>query len=550
MTEGDAEAKSGKAVQDAALAGGGRLSTRSAAVVGIAVLCSRFLGLAREQIFLNLFGAGFAMDAFVAAFRIPNLLRDLFAEGALSTAFVTTFSRKIQAEGEESAWGLARRVATLAAVSLSAVTVLGILAAPLLVEGLSWGFSPEKKALTTELTRLMFPFILMVSLAALAMGMLNARNVFGMPAMASSFFNIGSIVAGVSVGWWLDPSFGPRATLGLATGTLVGGALQLLVQMPALRRVGFRFKPDFGWRDEGVKAVLRLMGPAVVAASAVQVNVMINSAFASHLGDGPMSWLNCAFRLMQLPLGLFGVAIGTVTLPLVSRSAAAGDWGEFRAVLGKGLRLASLLTVPATVGLILLARPVISLIYEHGKFNATSSAEAAAALQFYTVGLVAYSAIKILAPAFYAMDRRRTPMMVSFGAIGVNLVLNWFFAFRLGMGHRGLALSTGCVAVLNCAALYLLMRRYAGSLHGRFLATTLARIAVACVPMAGVCLAAQAWIFPRWGDMAFPFQAAALLGTILVAVLVFFGCAILLRIDGLEQLTGMLQRRWQRIRGV
>src|SRR5215472_11062183 len=221
-----------------------RLNTRAAGVVGLAVLCSRVLGLAREQIFAALFGGGRVMDAFTIAFRIPNLLRDLFAEGALSTAFVTVFARTAALEDDAAAWRLANKVATLAAVTVSALTVLGIACAPWLVAVLAPGFDPDKAALTVTLTRIMYPFILLVSLAALVMGMLNARNVFGIPAMASSFFNLGSIIAGVTLGYWLDPQFGPRAILGLAIGTLIGGALQLLVQLPALARQGYRFHPD------------------------------------------------------------------------------------------------------------------------------------------------------------------------------------------------------------------------------------------------------------------------------------------------------------------
>src|ERR1700745_3110595 len=220
-----------------------KLNTRAAGVAALSVLCSRVLGLAREQIFAALFGGGRIMDAFTIAFRIPNLLRDLFAEGALSTAFVTTFSKTVATEGEAAAWRLANKVATLATVFLSAITVLGIVFAPWLVEMLAPGFAGEKAALTVTLTRVMYPFILLVSLAALVMGMLNARNVFGVPAMASSFFNLGSIIAGVLLGYWLDPSFGERAILGLAIGTLIGGAMQLLVQLPALAPEGYRFCP-------------------------------------------------------------------------------------------------------------------------------------------------------------------------------------------------------------------------------------------------------------------------------------------------------------------
>src|SRR6204780_860804 len=218
-----------------------KLNTRAAGVVALAVLCSRVLGLAREQIFAALFGGGRIMDAFTIAFRIPNLLRGLFAEGALSTAFVTVFTRTAALEGDAAAWRLANKAATLAVITLSAITVLGIASAPWLGAALAPGFEGEKAALTVTLTRVMYPFILLVSLAALVMGMLNAKNVFGVPAMASSFFNLGSIVAGVAVGWFLDPSFGPKAILGLAIGTLVGGGLQFAVQLPSLHRLGYVF---------------------------------------------------------------------------------------------------------------------------------------------------------------------------------------------------------------------------------------------------------------------------------------------------------------------
>src|SRR5438132_10405016 len=277
------------------------------------------------------------MDAFLMAFRLPNLLRDLFAEGALSTAFITTFSRKIATEGDESAWRLGNKVATLTAIFMSVVTLLGILFAPQLIHVMTWwSWSPEKTETTILLTRIMWPFILLVSLAALVMGMLNAKQIFGAPAMASSFFNLGSIIGGVALGWWLDPQFGARSLIGLSIGTLIGGLWQLTAQFPSLRRVGYKYHADFQWRDEGVRTVLGLMAPAVIAASAVQVNVLINSGFAASLGNGPVSWLNIAFRLMQLPLGIFGVAIGTVTLPLISRSAAIGNIDEFRAILARG----------------------------------------------------------------------------------------------------------------------------------------------------------------------------------------------------------------------
>ncbi|HUE10918.1 MAG TPA: murein biosynthesis integral membrane protein MurJ, partial [Steroidobacteraceae bacterium] len=296
-----------------------RLNTKAAGIIALAVMCSRLLGLAREQICAALFGGGGMMDAFTAAFRIPNLLRDLFAEGALSTAFVTTFSKTIARDGDAAAWRLANKVATLTILVLGAICIAGMVFSTQLVSALAPGFDADKAALTALLTRIMFPFILLVSLAALVMGMLNAKSVFGRPAMASSFFNLGSIIGGVTLGFWFDPHFGPRALIGLAIGTLIGGALQFAVQLPPLARLGYRYRPDFKWRDHGVSAILALMGPSVIAASTTQFNVLINSMFASTLGDGAIFWLAIAFRLMQLPLGLFGVALGTVTLPLLSR---------------------------------------------------------------------------------------------------------------------------------------------------------------------------------------------------------------------------------------
>src|SRR6202162_1509150 len=425
-------------------------STRATGIVGIAILCSRVLGLIREQVFAGLFGAGKNLDAFLMAFRLPNLLRDLFAEGALSTAFITTFSRKIATEGDESAWRLGNKVATLTAVFMSVVTLLGILFAPQLIHVMTWwSWSPEKTETTILLTRIMWPFILLVSLAALVMGMLNAKHIFGAPAMASSFFNLGSIIGGVAFGWWLDPHFGTRSLIGLSIGTLIGGIWQLSSQFPSLRRVGYKYHADFHWRDQGVRTVLMLMGPAVIAASAVQVNVLINSGFAARLGDGPVSWLNIAFRLMQLPLGIFGVAVATVTLPLISRSAAGGNTVEFRGALSHAIRLVMLLTIPAAIGLVILANPIISLIYEHRRFNAFATEQTALALRCYAVGLVAYSADKVLAPAFYALDKRHLPMLVSLCSIAINFCLNYYFTFHLKLGHRGLALSTSLVAFTN-----------------------------------------------------------------------------------------------------
>jgi putative peptidoglycan lipid II flippase len=535
-------------------AGNQRISTRATGVVGVAILCSRVLGLVREVVFAALFGAGRNLDAFLMAFRVPNMLRDLFAEGALSTAFITTFSKRIATEGDVSAWRLASKVATLTVVFMSAVTLLGILFAPQLINVMTWwSWSPEKTALTILLTRIMWPFILLVSLAALVMGMLNAKNVFGVPAMSSSFFNLGSIVGGVALCYWLDPQsnwrhphFGERGLVGLAIGTLIGGLLQLMVQFPSLGRVGFRFRPDFNWRDPGVKIILALMGPATIAASAVQMNVLINSGFAARLGDGPVSWLNIAFRLMQLPLGIFGVAVATVTLPLVSRSAAIGNTAGFRSALAHSIRLVLLLTIPAAIGLIILAEPIIRLIYEHGRFTPEATRQTAVALRFYAVGLAAYSADKVLAPAFYALDRRYIPMFVTLISIAINFLLNWLFTFYLGWGHGGLAFSTSMVAFTNFILLYTMMRRYAGRLETGTIVKTFAKLLVAGIGLAAICWLAFTFFFSTHAHAPTWLNAVIMLITIALGAGAFFGAAYLLGVAEVHDLVDLVRRKFGR----
>src|SRR5213082_1678928 len=420
---------------------------------------------------------------------------------------------------------------------MSAVTLLGIVFAPQLVDLLTWwSWPPDKTELTIWLTRIMWTFMLLVSLAALVMGMLNAKHVFGPPAMTSSYFNLGSIIGGAGIGWWLDPHFGARSLTGLAIGTLIGGMWQLTAQFPSLRRVGYKYRADFQWRDEGVRAVLTLMAPAIIAASAVQVNVLINSGFAASLGNGPVSWLNIAFRLMQLPLGIFGVAIGTVTLPLVSKSAAMGNMDELRAILARGMRLAFLLTIPSAIGVAILASPIISVIYQHGRFTAEMTRQTAGALQFYAVGLISYAVLKVLTPAFYAVGKRNTPMLVSFLAIGANLFLNWLFTFRLGWGHRGLAFSTGLVATINFLLLYTLMRRHTRRLETRQMLIALGKICVAGALLALICWAANYLRLDAWSDMRFFQKLTILLVTIACAGGAFFGTAFLLRVSEVQDI--------------
>lgn len=461
--------------------------------VSLAVMASRVLGLIRDMIFAGLFGGSRWMDCFFLAFKVPNLLRDLFAEGALSHAFVTTFTKRLKADGDKAAWDLASKMLTLAAVFMSTICVIGIIAAPWIVNGLtiiarnSGEFGADKLALTTTMVRIMFPFIALISLSALVMGMLNAKNVFGIPALSSCFFNLGSIIGGVGIGWWMDPKWGPNSLIGFSIGVLIGGLAQLSCQFPALRGVGYRWYADFQWRDSGVRKIIRLMIPAVIAASVVQVNVVVNAIFAVGVGEGAVSWLAWAFRLMQLPIGVFGVAVATVTLPALSRAATEGIGEGFKNTLHNSLGLVAFLVLPATLGLVMLAEPIASVLYERGDFDSHDRMQTAVAMRAYGYGLLCYAWLKVIQPSFYAIDRRWVPMIVSLCSIGINFGLNWFFVFRLGWGHEALALTSSVVASVNFLILFLIMRIIAGDFGTGPLLRLLAKLLVAGAALAAVC---------------------------------------------------------------
>jgi putative peptidoglycan lipid II flippase len=305
---------------------------------------------------------------------------------------------------------------------------------------------------------------------------------------------------------------------------------------------------DFRWNDSGIQKILTLMVPSVIAASAVQINVLVNSRFASYAGAEAVTWLNSAFRLMQLPIGVFGVAVATITLPVISRIAADTDTSRFGPTLGRAMRLAVFLTLPSAVGLWFMAGPVIGLVYQHGNFTNHDTLQTALALQYYAIGLVAYSCIKVLSPAFYAINRKWTPMLVSFGSVALNIALNNYFMFRLGMGHTGLALSTTICATLNFAALYLLMRPAARTLESSQFFSTLARCALATIPIALICLAGNSYLPALLPSDSIAWRAASVLATISAAVASYLLACMLLRVDETQSLLEILKRKLRKTR--
>lgn len=446
-------------------------------------MCSRVLGLIREQIFAAMFGAGYAYDSFVVAFRIPNLLRDLFGEGALSAAFVTVFSDYDTNKSKKQTWQLASNVLVFFSILLSFITLLGCIFAGPIVSILAPDFSEVvgKFELTSKLTIIMMPFLVFISLSAVVMGILNTKGRFFVPAMASSFFNLGSIVGGVSLAILLPRYSNQPAIVGMAIGTLIGGILQLSIQLPTLRKTGFSFKPRLNLKDPGLKRILTLMIPAVIGLSATQINIFINTNFAASCQEGSVSWLNYAFRLVQLPIGVFGVAFAIAALPLLAKQAASKDIKSMRETLVSSLTMVFCLTIPATAGLMILSEPIISLIFERGAFQAADTLATAEALSLYAVGLFAYSTNKIMVPTFYALDNTRIPVIASFLAVAFNIL---FINLTIdAFQHKAIALSTSCTMLLNFIFLSTMLHKKMGGYSITYLLKGLVKIGLATAVM-------------------------------------------------------------------
>ncbi len=511
--------------------------------ISFATLASRVLGLVRSQLFAALVGANAFSDAFVAAFRIPNLLRDLFAEGALSSAFVPTFADYRQNRGVEEAFRLANLVAGLLLLVVGALTLLGLLLAEPIVRVMAPGFGGDQTLLAAELARIMMPFLLLVSLAAAAMGMLNAQGRFTAPALAPALFNVGSIAVGL--GLWAA-GVGPRAAvMGWSAGTLFGGLLQLLAQWPSLRATGFRFRPRLrgATAEPGIRRIAGLMAAAVVGLSATQVNIVVNTIFASH-EPRAVTWLNFAFRLMQFPLGVFGVAIATVAGAGVALRAAARDLDGVRDTLGQAMRLVAFLNVPSTVGLLVLASPIIALVYQHGRFGAEDTAGTAQALAFYAVGLYAYSGVKVLAPAFYALGEARVPVLGSVLGMAANLLLN--LVLHPVLGYRGVALGTSLAAGANFAVLAVAWKVRHGGFGAAGVWRQLARVGLATAVLAAAAWGAHALLLPVVPGRGLARHALLALVPVASGAAAAFAAARLLGVRELADVRAALRRRARR----
>ncbi|MBD3181010.1 murein biosynthesis integral membrane protein MurJ [Candidatus Poribacteria bacterium] len=524
--------------------------TRSAGVVGIANMCSRVLGLVRVAVLAHFLEAKTALDAYYAAFTIPNLFRDLFGEGILSKAFVTTFAEVEARSGKEAAWRLTNLVFNAVVIILAVITILGIIASPFIVkvmvrgEGFDTVVSKEeeygitdKRGLTVYLTRIMFPYLMLVSLAAICMGLLNSKDKFAVPASASAFFNVGSVVFGTT-GFYLFPRLGLHPATGFAVGVLVGGVMQFGIQIPSVYRVGFRYKPVLSFTDPDLIRVMRLIAPAILGNAALQINVFFNRFFASQ-GEGWLAWNTLAFRMMHLPIGVMGSAISTATLPVLSRFVARDSMDEFKDAFSYSLRMMIILVLPASIGLMVLNKPVISL-FQRGQFGPDDTVMAAGSLFFYAFGLCGYAGRQIATDGFIALKNMRVPVIISLFTISLNILLNYIFIFHAGIDHRSLAISTACSITINFFLLLILLRRRVGSFGGRRILSTFIRSLIAAGIMGFVV-----FVIFRYTSLLIGSKLALLL-SFLVALPVYYACCMLVKLDEIKPVTILIMRKIKR----
>jgi putative peptidoglycan lipid II flippase len=522
---------------------------RSATVTAAATLTSRVLGLVREQVLAALFGASNEMDAFIVAFRLPNLLRDLFAEGAISSAFVPAFTEHLTLHGKIKAWQLGNNVVTALLLITGIVAALGVAFAAPIVTLFARDFAevPGKLPLTIDLTRLTLPFLVMAAVAAAEMGMLNSLHHYFIPALSPATFNLATIACAILL-VPVMPALGQPRIVAIAIAALVGGLGQMAVQWPALRGEGFRYQRVVDLRDPALRRVLLLMGPGAIGLAATQVNLFVNTLLATSHGTGAVSWLTYASRLLYLPIGLFGVSIGTAVLPAVSRHAATDDAASIRETVSRGLKMMLAVNVPASAGLIALSTPIVRLLFERGHFVAADTTATAAAVRLYACGLVGYSAARITSPTFYALGWSRVPVLVSFGTIALNVGLSMVLVGL--MGFLGLALSTSLAAIANGICLVLLLRKRLGGLDESALTAALVKTTVAAAAMGFGALMIERLLFTIAGGAAFSFQVIRLGLSIAGALIVLVAIARILRIPEFDEILTLARVRARKLLGL
>ncbi|UCH07875.1 MAG: murein biosynthesis integral membrane protein MurJ [Deltaproteobacteria bacterium] len=514
------------------------LVTKAAGTVGALTFLSRILGLVRDILIANFFGSGLSADAFFVAFRIPNLLRRLFAEGSFSVAFIPVFTEYLQKKSRQQAIELAQVVLTVMIFILTIVTVLGIVLSPIIVRIIAPGFGStgEKFALTVLLTRIMFPYIFLVSLLALFMGILNSIKHFAAPALAPVFLNLGMIAALLFLAPWMK-----TPTVGLAIGVLVGGVVQLAVQIPFLVnrgiRVGLKWQPN----HPALKRIGALMLPTILGSAIYQINQLIGTLLASLLREGSVSYLYYADRLVQFPLGVFAIAISTAVLPSLSREAAHGDTEGLKRTLSHALRLTMFITIPAMIGLIVLREPIIRLLFQRGAFDATATVMTARALLYYSIGLWAFAGLRVFVSAFYSLQDTKTPVKVAVVAMLLNIVFS-ILLMNTPLEHGGLALALSLASSLQLLMLVFLLRKRLGSLEGRSVLISMARSFLASLVMAALISVLAYKVFATAFTGGTFDLTIGILSVVCAGLVIFFISAKVLRCQELSELRVLMPK--------
>ena len=510
---------------------------RAAGVLGFATILSRIMGMVRDMVVSRLFGAGFATDAFFAAFQIPNMLRRFFAEGALTSAFVPTFSECYTQKGESEAKELANTCFTLLTIVMAIITAAGIIFSPQIVSFMFPGFAaePSKLELTILLNRLMFPYIFFVSLVALCMGVLNTLRHFFTPAISTVFLNITIIISALLLHNLLAVPI-----LSLAVGVLIGGLLQLLLQLPVLWRKGFRLRLRFDFNNPAVRRITLLMGPSIFGVGVYYLNITVGNILASLLPQGSVSYLYYAQRLFEFPQGVFTVSVAQAVLPSMSRQAAEGNIEALKDSLQFGLRLMIFITIPAMAGLIVSATPIFSLLFMGGAFDYAKAVACGDALVYYSVGLTSVAMVRVIAPAFYSLKDTSTPVITAFVAFILNLAFS--LILMRSMLHSGLALASSLAAFGNMALLFYFLRRKVGSFGGRKLLLVLIKSTLAAVPAAAVAMfLLQFGVWSAQGEKLF--KGGVLFTAILAAVITYSLLSLLLRSDEAAEAVAIIKKK-------
>lgn len=512
---------------------------KSAGIVAVGTFLSRILGFVRDMILAGIIGASSVGDAFYVAFRIPNFLRELFAEGSMSAAFVPVFSEYLTLKGKEEAKKLARATFTILIILLSVVVTLGVIFSPEILSIIARGFldDPEKFQLTTELTRMMFPFLLFISCAALVMGVLNSIRCFGPPAFSSAVYNIVNIAMIVVLSPYLE-----QPVFAAAIGVTLGGVAQFMMQLPTLHREGFSvalLKPTWPLHP-GVLKMGKLILPTIVGLSVTQVNLLVNTFLASFLPIGSVSYLYFGMRLIHFPLGIFAVALSTALLPTLSTQAAKGDLAALSRSFSFGLRFVFFITFPALLGLILFRVPIVQTLFERGKFDHIATLGTADAVLFYALGLWAFAGVRIVVPVFYAMQDTKTPVKIGICAMLLNLILN--LALMSPLQHRGLALATSLSAIFNFSCLlFILKRRIAWSDGTRILVSHLKVICASLVMLIPAYLISEQALWQTGGALGM--KVASLSAAMTASVLGYFILQYFFKSEELHFLTGLIKNR-------